>query len=58
MSRAAVGVMPGQIIGPPQGESKRDRKRREIINKVEKLHDDSWNSRDESDLSHNGTNES
>lgn len=35
------------IIPPQHAESKRDRKRRETVNKVELLHDESWRNRDE-----------
>ncbi|ORX39331.1 hypothetical protein BD324DRAFT_619272 [Kockovaella imperatae] len=42
------GTGPGPTIIPPQyAESKRDRKRRETINKIEMLHDESWRNRDE-----------
>ena len=38
----------GPVILPPTAaESKRDRKRRETINKIELLHDESWRTRDE-----------
>jgi hypothetical protein len=36
------------IIPPPSiTESKRDRKKRETINKIEVLHDESWRNREE-----------
>ncbi|KAK8844059.1 hypothetical protein IAR55_006853 [Kwoniella newhampshirensis] len=35
------------IIPPQHAESKRDRKRRETVNKIEMLHDESWRNRDE-----------
>ncbi|TXT13715.1 hypothetical protein VHUM_01082 [Vanrija humicola] len=35
------------ILPPQQSESKRDRKRRETVNKIELLHNGSWNNRDE-----------
>ena len=35
------------ILPPVPNESKRDRKRRETINKIEMLHDESWRTRDE-----------
>ena len=35
------------ILPPQHAESKRDRKRRETVNKVELLNDESWRSRDE-----------
>lgn len=35
------------ILPPIHSESKRDRKRRETINKIEILHDESWRTRDE-----------
>jgi hypothetical protein len=49
MSRYVAGPSaPIPTILPPQhAESKRDRKRRETINKVEMLHDESWRNRDE-----------
>lgn len=48
MSRVAVGPS-GSVpaLLPVQNESKRDRKRRETINKIERLHEESWNARDE-----------
>ncbi|WVR08971.1 hypothetical protein IAU60_006030 [Kwoniella sp. DSM 27419] len=35
------------ILPPQHAESKRDRKRRETVNKIEMLHDESWRNRDE-----------
>jgi hypothetical protein len=35
------------LIPPQHAESKRDRKRRETVNKIELLHQESWNNRDE-----------
>ncbi|OCF56324.1 hypothetical protein L486_06266 [Kwoniella mangroviensis CBS 10435] len=35
------------ILPPIHSESKRDRKRRETVNKIEMLHDESWRNRDE-----------
>lgn len=35
------------LIPPHASESKRDRKRRETINKIEVLHDESWRNREE-----------
>ncbi|AAW44001.1 hypothetical protein CNBF2970 [Cryptococcus deneoformans B-3501A] len=40
------GTIP-TIIPPQHAESKRDRKRRETVNKIEMLHDESWRTRDE-----------
>lgn len=39
------------IIPPQAMESKRDRKRRETVNKIEMLHDESWKGREEKFLS-------
>lgn len=47
-NRYANGQMVVPNIIPPQhAESKRDRKRRETVNKIELLHDESWRMRDE-----------
>jgi hypothetical protein len=35
------------ILPPQAAESKRDRKRRETVNKIELLHSTSWQNRDE-----------
>lgn len=35
------------FIPPQHAESKRDKKRRETVNKIESLHDESWRKRDE-----------
>ncbi|TYJ57664.1 hypothetical protein B9479_001517 [Cryptococcus floricola] len=40
------GVVP-TLIPPQHAESKRDRKRRETVNKIEMLHEESWRARDE-----------
>jgi hypothetical protein len=49
MSRyAAASTSSIPTILPPQhAESKRDKKRRETVNKIEMLHDESWRNRDE-----------
>lgn len=39
--------MQSNLIPQQQGESKRDRKRRETVNKIEMLHNGSWLNRDE-----------
>lgn len=38
---------PPTILPPAHAESKRDRKRRETVNKIELLHSGSWANRDE-----------
>lgn len=45
-SAASASQIP-TIIPPQAAESKRDRKRRETVNKIEMLHNGSWNNRDE-----------
>lgn len=45
-SAASASQIPN-IIPPQAAESKRDRKRRETVNKIEMLHNGSWNNRDE-----------
>jgi hypothetical protein len=47
MSRPAPTTTGPNILPPLLSESKRDRKRRETINKIEILHDESWRTRDE-----------
>jgi hypothetical protein len=44
---AASGSTAPNILPPQAAESKRDRKRRETVNKIELLHNGSWNNRDE-----------
>lgn len=43
----AAGPSVLTLLQPTAAESKRDRKRRETINKIEVLHDESWRNRDE-----------
>lgn len=40
-------AMQTNLIPQQHGESKRDRKRRETVNKIEMLHNGSWLNRDE-----------
>ncbi|WWC63887.1 uncharacterized protein I303_106492 [Kwoniella dejecticola CBS 10117] len=47
MSKLPSGANGPTIIPPQHLESKRDRKRRETVNKIEMLHDESWRNRDE-----------
>jgi hypothetical protein len=46
MSKASGSAVPN-MLPAPGAESKRDRKRRETINKIEVLHNASWNTREE-----------
>ncbi|WVW79509.1 hypothetical protein I302_101478 [Kwoniella bestiolae CBS 10118] len=47
MSKYPPGGSGPTILPPLHSESKRDRKRRETVNKIEMLHDESWRNRDE-----------